>query len=93
MRGRLRRLERAAKANYISIPQQDGPPKQFPPSAALEAFLTIIYNGHVAMDAAIYQRFAVSLDLNALDILEVRRSFPGESLYPRAGSVNNVANG
>ncbi len=50
-------MERAAKANYISIPQRDGPPKQFLPYATLEAFLTIIYNGHVAMGATIYRRF------------------------------------
>jgi hypothetical protein len=39
MRGRLRRLEQAAKALYISIPQPSGSPAKFPRSAAREAFL------------------------------------------------------
>jgi hypothetical protein len=39
MRGRLRRLERVAKAFHVSIPQRDGPPAEFPRSAAREAFL------------------------------------------------------
>ncbi len=39
MRGRLRRLEQAAKQNYVSIPQQQGPPAKFPPSATKEAFM------------------------------------------------------
>ncbi len=39
MRGRLRRLEQAAKQNYVSIPQQQGPPARFPPSATKEAFM------------------------------------------------------
>ncbi len=39
MRGRLRRLEQAAKQNYVSIPQQQGPPAMFPPSATKEAFM------------------------------------------------------
>jgi hypothetical protein len=39
MRSRVRRLEQAAKASYISIPQPEGPPARFPESAAQEAFL------------------------------------------------------
>jgi hypothetical protein len=39
MKGRLRRLEQAAKQNYVSIPQQQGPPARFPPSATKEAFM------------------------------------------------------
>ena len=39
MRGRLRRLEQAANQNYVSIPQQEGPPARFPPHAVKEAFL------------------------------------------------------
>ena len=39
MRARLRRLERAAKQNYVSIPHQQGPPASFPPSATKEAFM------------------------------------------------------
>ncbi len=39
MRARLRRLEQAAKQNYVSIPQQQGPPARFPPSATKEAFM------------------------------------------------------
>ena len=39
MRGRLRRLEQAAKHNYVSIPQQQGPPAKFPPFAIKEAFM------------------------------------------------------
>jgi hypothetical protein len=39
MRGRLRRLEQAAKQNYVSIPQQQGPPARFPPSATEVAFM------------------------------------------------------
>jgi hypothetical protein len=34
----LRRLERAARADMIEIPQQDGTVKRFPPSAGMEAF-------------------------------------------------------
>jgi len=40
MRGRLRSLEQAAKANYVSIPQPDGTWAKFPLYAAKEAFLT-----------------------------------------------------
>jgi hypothetical protein len=32
-------LEQAAKQNYVSIPQQQGPPARFPPSAPKEAFM------------------------------------------------------
>jgi hypothetical protein len=39
MKGRLRRLEQAAKQNYVSIPQQEGPPARFPPSATKVAFM------------------------------------------------------
>ena len=39
MKGRLRRLEQAAKQNYVSIPQQQGQPARFPPSATKEAFM------------------------------------------------------
>ena len=39
MRGRLRRLEQAAKQNYVSIPQQQGPLARFPLSATKEAFM------------------------------------------------------
>ncbi len=39
MRGRLQRLEQAAKQYYVSIPQQQGPPAKFPPSATKEAFM------------------------------------------------------
>ena len=39
MRARLRRLEQVAKQNYISIPQPEGPPVRFPPSATKEAFM------------------------------------------------------
>ncbi len=39
MRARLRRLEQAAKSNYVSIPQQQGPPAKFPPSASKEALM------------------------------------------------------
>ncbi len=42
MRSRVRRLEQAAKASYISIPQPEGPPAMFPESAAQEAFLTSV---------------------------------------------------
>jgi hypothetical protein len=40
MRSRVRRLEQAAKASYISIPQPEGPPAKFPQSAAQDAFHT-----------------------------------------------------
>ena len=40
MKNRLRRLEQAAEAHYIIIPQLEGPPAKFPASAAQEAFLT-----------------------------------------------------
>jgi hypothetical protein len=39
MRGRLRRLERAAKQNYVTIPQQQGPSAKFQPPATKEAFM------------------------------------------------------
>ncbi len=39
MKGRLRRLEQAAKQNYVSIPQQQGPPARFLPSATKVAFM------------------------------------------------------
>ncbi len=42
MKGRLRRLEQAAKQNYVSIPQPDGTWANFPPYAAKEAFLTSV---------------------------------------------------
>jgi hypothetical protein len=40
MRNRLRRLEKVAEEDLILIPQLDGPPLKFPPSAAEEAFHT-----------------------------------------------------
>ena len=40
MRVRLKRLEWLVEEDLIVIPQFDGPPKQFPPSAAKDAFLT-----------------------------------------------------
>ena len=39
MKNRLRRLERGVKAQYIIIPQPEGPPARSPESAAQEAFL------------------------------------------------------
>ena len=39
MRSKLRRLEKLAEEEMIIIPQQDGPPKKFPQSAAEEAFM------------------------------------------------------
>jgi hypothetical protein len=39
MRGRLRRLEQASKQNYVTIPQQQGPPARFPQSATKDAFM------------------------------------------------------
>ena len=39
MRGRLRRLERLAEGNVVSIPQPDGPPARFPASDLAAAFL------------------------------------------------------
>jgi hypothetical protein len=39
LRRELRRLERLAQGEIISIPQQDGPPARFPESALREAFL------------------------------------------------------
>jgi hypothetical protein len=41
MRSRLRRLEQAARKDYISIPQEDGSVAKFPPRAAWEAMLNI----------------------------------------------------
>jgi hypothetical protein len=42
MRGRLRRLERAAEEEVISIPQKDGTVRRFPQSAGLEAFTNLM---------------------------------------------------
>ncbi len=44
MRDRLRRAERRAEelGGYVRIPQKDGPPKQFPQAAVLEAFKTAV---------------------------------------------------
>jgi len=39
VKSRLRKLEQSAKAHYIIIPQPEGPPAEFPESAAQEAFL------------------------------------------------------
>jgi hypothetical protein len=42
LRRQLRRLERLAEGDIISIPQQNGPPARFPRSALEEAFLNAI---------------------------------------------------
>jgi hypothetical protein len=42
MKGRLRRLERAAEEEVISIPQKDGTVRRFPQSAGLEAFTNLM---------------------------------------------------
>jgi hypothetical protein len=42
MKGRLRRLERAAEEEGISIPQKDGTVRRFPQSAGLEAFTNLM---------------------------------------------------
>ena len=39
IKDQLRRLERACRAELITIPQTDGTSKRFPPSALEEAFL------------------------------------------------------
>jgi hypothetical protein len=38
LRGRLKRLERAARGEMIEIPQKDGTVARFPQSSAVEAF-------------------------------------------------------
>ena len=38
LRGKLRRLERLAEEDMVSIPQPDGPPAKFPRHALGEAF-------------------------------------------------------
>ncbi len=42
LKGRLRRLERAAEGELISIPQQDGTVARFPRSACEAAFLNAL---------------------------------------------------
>ena len=41
MRHKLRRLERLAVGNVVSIPQQDGPPAVFPESALKDAYVNL----------------------------------------------------
>ena len=41
MRAKLRRLERLAEGNVVSIPQRDGTVKRFPESAIEDAYLNL----------------------------------------------------
>jgi hypothetical protein len=41
MRDKLRRLERLAVGNAVSIPQPDGPPAVFPESALKDAYINL----------------------------------------------------
>ncbi len=45
MRGRLRRLERLAQGNVVSIPQPGGPPARFPESQLADAFVNACRRG------------------------------------------------
>ena len=45
MRGRLRRLERLAEGNAVSIPQPGGPPARFPESALRDAYVNAVRRG------------------------------------------------
>jgi hypothetical protein len=41
-RGRLKRLERESREEFIEIPQRDGTIKRFPQAAGMEALLALI---------------------------------------------------
>ncbi len=41
LRGRLDRLRRAAEVELITIPQQDGSVRKFPPDAAKDAYVNV----------------------------------------------------
>ncbi len=45
MRGRLRRLERLAEGNVVSIPRPDGPPARFPEGALKDAYVNAFRRG------------------------------------------------
>ena len=45
LRGRIRRLEQAARGDMVSIPQQDGSVKRFPASELLPAFVNSLERG------------------------------------------------
>ncbi len=45
MRGRLRRLERLAEGNVVSIPQPGGPPARFPEGALKDAYVNAFRRG------------------------------------------------
>ena len=42
IRGRLRKLEREARGEFIEIPQRDGTVKRFPQSEGMEALVSLI---------------------------------------------------
>jgi hypothetical protein len=42
LRGRLRRLERESRGEFIEVPQKDGTVKRFPQSEGVEALLSLI---------------------------------------------------
>jgi hypothetical protein len=42
LRGRLRRLQKAAEREMIEVPQKDGTIKRFPQSAAKDAFMNVV---------------------------------------------------
>jgi hypothetical protein len=42
LRGRLKRLERESREEFIEIPQRDGTVKRFPQSEGVEALLSLI---------------------------------------------------
>jgi hypothetical protein len=42
VRGRLRRLERLAEGNVVTIPQPDGPPARFPKAALRDAYVNLM---------------------------------------------------
>ncbi len=45
MRGRVRRLERLAEGNTVTILQPDGPPARFPESALRDAYVNAFRRG------------------------------------------------
>jgi hypothetical protein len=45
VRAKLRRLERLAEGNVVSIPQPDGPPARFPESALRDAYVNAFRRG------------------------------------------------
>ncbi len=42
MRSRLKRLQRMAEGNVVTIPQRDGPPARFPESALASAYVNAV---------------------------------------------------